>query len=904
MAKGSARSRSQPRCRSESLTIVSLLLAVLALPALRGLAAESEPRSLESPWGDWVEADFPFFSSVLDARRTSDGRLQDNLTARALILNLGQGMWAAFDIDLLRIAAIWEGAGVTPAASAPRTYHRPFVGPRGRRGFPIPDGKVWLANGIYPGWQTASRFSGADPRQPQPSPKEVGRGPLPVELGRFDQLRLQPDGVRLDYRVGDVRVQECVRVLSSGGVPAVGRWFRVRPASRPLLLVVGAPWEPAESSPDVRIFDGTMEGRLQLQREEGFWTVAVPPHAETVEFVVLIARGTAVANRPVAPSFAGFDEISFNRWPTEIVTRGELAPDTTSHVLDRIPLPHENPWRRHVRLGDVQFFSDGRAAGVTVDGDVWHIDGLAGDLGTVRWHRFASGLHEPISLAIRNGEVFVFDRGGIWNLRDTNGDGEADEYRMFCHLFTQTAEDSELPNAIKVAPDGTFLVSKGGQRRRTLSRHSGTILRVSPDGAAFSVLGHGFRQPFAGVDPRDGKVTAADQEGYNVPATPLYLVEDNRFHGYPYLEVEDVFLAKAHLPTEYPADMAKAVLWLPRSVNASGICQIWMTDKRMGQLYDTLIYVGYKPRSLTIVRFGERAGRRRAFGTSLTRDLPFPPLSGSVNPRDGQLYVAGFKLNNDLRHSDGLARIRSTGAPFLQPLMVTATDQGLLRRFAVPLDVERARDPDRFAVARWNYQRTPNYGSPHYRLDGSMGQETMTPSSAYLSKDGMSVLVGVPDMRADVMQMQVRWKLVSRTGRMMEGEAHLTVKDLVHCEPGRERFGDITVDLTPREVVRPPEEVPVSVLAGRRLARSIGCCACHSINGTMGLGPTWKDLAGSLRTLKNGDVVVADDAYLRESILNAGAKVVAGYTEGMPSFAGIMGEAQVESLILYINSLR
>jgi glucose/arabinose dehydrogenase len=52
---------------------------------------------------------------------------------------------------------------------------------------------------------------------------------------------------------------------------------------------------------------------------------------------------------------------------------------------------------------------------------VWTIDGLTGDLTRVTWRRFASGLHEPLSLTVRNGELFVFDRNGIWRLRDTDG---------------------------------------------------------------------------------------------------------------------------------------------------------------------------------------------------------------------------------------------------------------------------------------------------------------------------------------------------------------------------------------------------------------------------------------------------------------------------------------------------
>jgi mono/diheme cytochrome c family protein len=74
------------------------------------------------------------------------------------------------------------------------------------------------------------------------------------------------------------------------------------------------------------------------------------------------------------------------------------------------------------------------------------------------------------------------------------------------------------------------------------------------------------------------------------------------------------------------------------------------------------------------------------------------------------------------------------------------------------------------------------------------------------------------------------------------------------------------------------------------------------------LGPTFRGLYGSSRTFSSGVVrVTADDGYLRESILEPGAKVVSGYERlgmGMPSFAGVLTDAQIESVILYIKSLK
>ncbi|NBV49346.1 MAG: hypothetical protein EBR95_10015, partial [Verrucomicrobia bacterium] len=75
------------------------------------------------PWGPWVEADFPFFSSILDARREGTGK--NNLTPRGLIIKLPHDMWACFDTDLLRVSAIWRGKGVSDKALAPGSYHDP-----------------------------------------------------------------------------------------------------------------------------------------------------------------------------------------------------------------------------------------------------------------------------------------------------------------------------------------------------------------------------------------------------------------------------------------------------------------------------------------------------------------------------------------------------------------------------------------------------------------------------------------------------------------------------------------------------------------------------------------------------------------------------------------------------------
>jgi cytochrome c oxidase subunit 2 len=93
------------------------------------------------------------------------------------------------------------------------------------------------------------------------------------------------------------------------------------------------------------------------------------------------------------------------------------------------------------------------------------------------------------------------------------------------------------------------------------------------------------------------------------------------------------------------------------------------------------------------------------------------------------------------------------------------------------------------------------------------------------------------------------------------------------------------------------------VEAGRDLFENkLGCASCHA-GGPQQRGAKLENLFGTDVKLTNGQTVKADDAYIRESIINPGAKVVEGYQPIMPTFKGTVSEEQIVSLIAYIKSL-
>lgn len=91
--------------------------------------------------------------------------------------------------------------------------------------------------------------------------------------------------------------------------------------------------------------------------------------------------------------------------------------------------------------------------------------------------------------------------------------------------------------------------------------------------------------------------------------------------------------------------------------------------------------------------------------------------------------------------------------------------------------------------------------------------------------------------------------------------------------------------------------------AGQQMFESLGCASCHGANGEGGRGPSLLGLFGSNVTLTNGQTVPADEAYLRESIMNPQAKIVSGFGPIMPTFQGQMNEEQLLQVTAYIKSL-
>jgi len=90
--------------------------------------------------------------------------------------------------------------------------------------------------------------------------------------------------------------------------------------------------------------------------------------------------------------------------------------------------------------------------------------------------------------------------------------------------------------------------------------------------------------------------------------------------------------------------------------------------------------------------------------------------------------------------------------------------------------------------------------------------------------------------------------------------------------------------------------------AGKQLFASLGCTTCHRFD-VQGRGPNLQGAFGKPVLLEDGRTVIADENYVRESILNPTAKIVSGFKPVMPTFQGLVSDEQLNALVAYIKSL-
>ena len=878
----------------------------------------------------FVEPGFPFIPGSLDARQLGAGFPDDNMAARILSVPVGDSAYMAFDTDLLRMSVAWTGKYLPMVLMAQISY-KDFFNKNNK--VPTVTGNPKVATGSYPGWSTGKPvYQNIRTR----SAEEPNWDAMPAEKGRWKGVYAYENKAILNYTVGKTEVFEMPGGIRFGDQIAFTRNFRFGNSEQVLYLTAAEVTNATASEVKGRIaylYHGVNKdsvtavailgkGGFALQPEIGenrFLTVKVPATAKGTEAGIAIWKGPVKGKkafekscRRARISFPDFQKGGPAYWNETVVSKGKLSPDTAAFVTDQLTLPLPNPWKRNVRVADIAFHNDGRAVAVTFEGDVWTVEGIDKNLENIKWKRFASGLHEPMSIEIVKDTIYVFGREGIVRLHDINRDGSADFYENFSNVMSQSAESREWAADMVLGPDGCFYIAKGGSQSngpgvskqvtkgfREGSRHNGTVMKISKDGLGYDIIATGLRGPYLGMNPKTGMLTASDQQGNFVPSTPIYLIKKGDYFGVPATEHRK----------DNPA-ITPALTWLPHRVDRSSISQAWAASDKMGPLNDNLIHFSFARPGLFRVLIDSSAAITQGGVSYIRANYPAPTSKGTINPVDGQMYISGFNLwGSSSKGISALMRLRYTGKPSYMPNQFRAGEQGIMLSFDSELDANSVLDASHFQVKRWNYKRTQEYGSGHFKLDGSTGEETLNVVASYLSADRKKVLLLVQDMK-EVMQVEVAYQIQAKDGKQVNDQFYFTINNLSAFDPAS--FGFASVDLAllkakqPEAVAETEKDAVASAEKGKELFQKMACFGCHS-EGTQvkGMyGPPFQNLYKSVRHFEDGTSAIADEKYIRESILSPGVKIIKGYNEEMPSFVGILNDNEIESITLYIKGLK
>lgn len=918
------------------LFLSALLLSLVINSCTEDVQLISENNFDSLVFDEFVEEEFPFINTSLDLRDIGASFPSPNYSSRAVAIQLGSRAYAAFDPDLLRWSVAWTGDFVSMKGVAQVSYHDFF---NKNDGFPKILGEPVMATGIYPGW-THTKPVFQDVRTSVTSADSLTWGPLPSSHGRWKGTYTFEEKTILHYSVGEegTDIYEMPSVESFEAGELFARTIRIEPFHDKLYTVVGEfndivrcqeeeglLYLHHEGKENVTIVglngDHRSENELSIV-DNKYIVMDLAPQTKETTVQVYFWSGNVESQEVVkekgealAVDFPRFKKGGKAYWKEKVYTKGKVALDSNAYVMDQLTLPLPNPWNRNFRAADIAFFKDGRAAVLTFSGDVWMLDKIDAKLNKMEWKRFASGFFEPLSIQIHKDEVFVFGREGVTRLHDLNKDGNADYYENFASNVVQSIDSREWAGDMTIDDAGYVYLAKGGgtipedfasiadekpKGFRASSVHAGTILKISPDGEHTEIFSTGLRVPFMGLHPTNNFVTVSDQQGNFVPATPICQAEKDDYFGVP--------------PADYfhkGENIKKPITWIPHRIDQSSISQLWLTGDKMGPLNNSMIHFSFGRPGVFTVLIDSTGRKHKQGGVAYIRaDYSAPVLKGSLNPKDGQLYTAGFNLWGS--NSDGvsaLTRLRYTGKPYYLPTGFQTGKQGVLLRFSEELDEKSVENIDNFKVKRWNYERTEKYGSGHFLLNGKPGEETLPVIKSHLGSDGKSLLLILPNM-TEVMQMEVDYSLRTKEGRSFSDEFYFTVNDATEMDLG-EAFEAVNMDLeslvlSEKELALLEEsEEEVSEKLGAVLFEKYACKGCHSLDVKVKgkYGPTLVGVYGSTRNFTDGTSAVADGNYLRESILDSKKKIVEGFGDEMPSYLGVLKDNEVESLVLFIKTL-
>ena len=712
------------------------------------------------------------------------GPEQWNIAQKGIAVRLDQGpggvskgrAWMVYDEDTMRVAAAYSGSQfVDWKGIAFDGSHGTHTSIASEPTFITPDA---------PGWQNPADGSWADTRI-------VGRdgrrfGPLPREWVHYKGMSYFGEQVVLHYTVGEAKILEQPSVIEYGATPIFVRTLNIDQSSHDLVMRLPETNTAFKVSAQSIHPQHGENGKLDVEKTKQRMAIKVvvsdghlriPASITPVKLSIYLSNidQASLDGLAAAGGVADLESLTKGGPPrfgeTVITTEGTQGDDSGAFAVDEIKTPDAsaNPWESWMRLGGFDFFPDNpdRAAVCTWMGDVWLVDGVAGDLSKLEWRRICSGLFQPLGLKIHESKIYVTCRDQIARLHDLNGDEEIDFVESFNNDAQVTEHFHEFAMGLQTDAKGNFYYAKSARHAKTaLVPHHGTLLRVSPDGTRTDIVASGFRAANGVCLNPDGTWIVTDQEGHWNPKNRINYVREGGFYGnmFGYHDVED----------DSDSAMQQPLCWITNAFDRSPAELLWATEPaKWGPFNGSLLNTSYGYGKIYTVPHEIIDGQAQG-GMC---EIPIPQFAtgvmrGRFHPENGQLYGCGlFAWAGSRQEPGGFYRIRYTGKPAHMPIGLEAKKTGMKITFSDPLDAEFVANADNFKVKTWSLKRTAGYGSKHY------DEKPLTVKSASLGDDGRTVVLSIPDIHT-TWCMEIVCKIKGMDGEPVDRVIHNTIHQL------------------------------------------------------------------------------------------------------------------------------
>ena len=435
-----------------------------------------------------------------------------------------------------------------------------------------------------------------------------------------------------------------------------------------------------------------------------------------------------------------------------------------------------------LEVGGLCTMPDGNLAIATRRGDVYIVENPTSPKPYFR--KFASGLHELLGIAYKNGSLYVAQRGELTRLQDANMDGKADIFETI-YAWPLSGNYHEYSYGPKIAPDGSFYVTLNlgfgdvWWSGTSFVPWRGWALHIFEDGG-MEPWATGLRSP-CGISMIDGELFYTDNQGdwmgsgsimpvkkgaflgnpgglvwTNMPNSPLKLTQEAIFSKVnPRIEFsEDGRRAKPeNIEKEYfktLADIKKEVpelqmpaVWLPHGVLGISNSEIVKIPKGVFGPFEEQLLVGDQGQSKISRVFMEKVkGELQGCAWDFRSGFQSGVLRMSW-ANDGSLFVGetnrGWGSAGEA--NEGMQRLYWNSFMPFEMKTVKAMPDGFEIEFTKPIDKKKASNLSSYLVESFNYKYTPVYGSPPVNL------KKCPVKGVKVSEDGLTVRIIVGDLR-------------------------------------------------------------------------------------------------------------------------------------------------------------